>query len=208
MPEVKVEFSIKDFISMSEQMKGIESELPYVIANLLNDGAFKTRQVLVSDTWPSHVNVRNASFISAALRVDKASKSNLEVAIYDSIGHGHLQAHAVGGTKRVAGPRIAIPDATNIRKGARGVWRSQSPKAIVARTPKRALRITSRGIFVGRGGQLHRAYAFRPSVQIKASVPFYEDFNYVMNNAIRTGFKDAMNYAMKKRGEQIYARFS
>jgi hypothetical protein len=208
MPEVTVNFSIEDFKKASEEINGMASELPYVIANLLNDGAFKTRQVLVSDTWPSHVQVRNASFINAALRVEKANKNNLEVAIYDSIGHGHLKAHAEGGTKRVSGPRIAIPDATNIRKGARGVWASQTPKAIIARTPKRALRITKTGIFVGRGGQLHRAYAFKPSVQIKASVPFYQDFKYVMDNAIRTGFKDAMNFAMKKRGEQILRRFS
>lgn len=208
MPEVTVDFNIKDFDAAAKEINGLASELPYVIANLMNDGAFKTRQVLVSDTWPRHVQVRNASFIAAALRVEKANKSGLEVSIYDIIGHGHLQAHAVGGTKRVSGPRIAIPDATNIRKGGRGVWKSMTPKAIIARTPKRALRITSQGIFVGRGGQLHRAYAFRPSVQIRASVPFYQDFKYIMNNTIRTGFKDAMNFAMKKRGEQILRRFS
>ena len=188
---------------MAERIGGLGSQLPYVIANLLNDGAFKTRQVLVQDTWPTHVQVRNVRFISAALRVEKASKNNLEVAIYDSIGHGHLKAHAEGGTKRVSGPRIAIPDADNIRVGPSGVWKSQSPAAIIARTPKRALRITKGGIFVGRGGTLRRMYAFRPSVPIQPAVPFYKEFNYIMNNAIRTGFKDAMEFAMKKRGEQI-----
>jgi hypothetical protein len=197
MPTIDV--NIKDFEAASARIGGMASELPYVISNLLNDGAFKTRQVLVQDTWPTHVQVRNARFINAALRVDKASKHNLEVSIYDSIGHAHLQAHAVGGTKRVYGPRIAIPDADNVRVGASGVWKSQTPQSIIARTPKRALRITKGGIFVGRGGQLRRMYAFRPSVPIQPTVPFYKDFEYIMTNTIRTGFKDAMAYAMRKR---------
>jgi hypothetical protein len=201
-----VDFNVDDFKAASELMKGAASQLPYVIANLLNDGAFKTRQVLVNNTWPTHVQVRNARFISAALRVEKASKNNLEVAIYDSIGHAHLQAHAVGGTKRVSGPRIAIPDADNIRVGANGVFKSQTPQAIIARTPKRALRITRAGIFVGRSGRLRRMYVFRSSIPIQATVPFYQDFKYIMNNTIRTGFADAMNFALKKRGEQILRR--
>ena len=207
MPVVTVDFNIKDFIEASDRISGAASELPYVIANLLNDGAFKTRQALVSETWPAHVQVRNTNFISAALHVDKANKNNLEVAIFDRLGHGHLKAHAEGGTKRVSGPRIAIPDPANVRSGAHGVWKSQSPHSIIARTPKRALRITKAGIFVGRGGTLHRMYAFRPSVSIQASVPFYDDFKYIMGEAIRTGFKDAMDFALRKRGEQIMRRF-
>jgi hypothetical protein len=201
MPETTVNFDVRDFLDAAERVHGLAEELPYVIANLLNDGAFKTRQVLVQDTWPSHVQVRNRQFISAALHVDKATKNNLEVAIYDRLGHAHLKAHAEGGTKQVSGRNIAIPDQSNVRVGAHGVYQSQRPQALIARTPKRALRITKAGIFIGRGGRLVRMFALRPSVKIDADVPFYKDFAYVMSNAIRTGFADAMAFAMRKRAE-------
>jgi hypothetical protein len=197
--QVTIDFNIKDFIAAADRMKAAHDQLPFVISNLLNDGAFKTRQVLVEQTWPAHVQVRNARFINAALHIDKASKHNLEVAIVDRIGHGHLQAHAKGGTKRVSGPTVAIPNQSVIRLGAHGVRAPDRPAALIARTPKRAMRITNNMMMIGRGGRLVLQYLFRPSVNIKKDVPFYEDFNYTMSNAIRTGFADAMSRAMATR---------
>jgi hypothetical protein len=200
--QVTVDFNIKDFIAAAERIEGATQVLPYVIANLLNDGAFKTRQVLVQDTWPTHVNARNKNFISAALRVEKANKNNLEVKIYDQLDRGHLKKHAEGGTKQARGNNIAIPDEANVRKGAGGVYKSQLPSSIIARTPKRALRITTHGIFVGRGGRLVRMYSLKPTVEIKADVPFYKDFQYVMLNAVRTGFADAVAFSLRRQAER------
>jgi hypothetical protein len=200
--QVTVDFNIKDFIAAAERIEGARQVLPYVIANLLNDGAFKTRQVLVQDTWPTHVVARNRNFISASLQVEKANKNNLEVMIYDRLDHGNLKMHAEGGNRRARGNNLAIPDETNVRKGAGGVYKSQLPSSIISRTPKRALRITTRGIFVGRGGRLIRMYSLKPQVEIKADVPFYKDFNYVMLNAVRTGFADAVAFSLRRQAER------
>jgi hypothetical protein len=50
--------------------------------------------------------------------------------------------HADGGTKQ-ARKRLAIP-AKDIKRTSRGVSKSQTPRAIIDRTPKRALRVTTR----------------------------------------------------------------
>lgn len=197
--QVSVEFNVKDMIAAAHRVNGAVDQIPYVLSNLLNDGAFKTRQVLVESTWPTHVQVRNQRFISAALQVDKANKHNLEVAVYDRLGHGHLMAHAEGGMKQVSGPHIAIPNQNVIRITGHGVSQPNRPKALIARTPKRALRIKNNMIFIGKHGRLELQYLLRASAKIKKSVPFNEDFKYVMNENVRTGFADAMKKAMATR---------
>ena len=172
MAEVKIDLS--DIERWTKDIGGKADQIPFVMSQLLNDGAFKTRQVLVN-MWPNKVTVRNANFISAALQINKSDKHNLTVEIYDRIGHGHLKAHDVGGTKQVAGGKIAIPNQSRIRIGARGVPPSQRPKAIIARTPKRALRITSRGIFVGQHGRLNLVYNFANSSKHQSRCPVQRD---------------------------------
>lgn len=192
----EVVFDLKDIVDMSERLNGAYSQIPYVMATLLNDGAFKTRQVLVQSTWPEHVKVRNTGFLGQALHIDKATKNNLEVAIFDKLGRAHLRAHAEGAEIYPRGQHRTIPNKDTIKLGPRGIPARQKPAAIVASTPKRALRITNRGIFVGQGGRLKLMYTLKPTTRQPADVPFYRDFQYVMNAAVRTGFADMMAKAI------------
>jgi len=196
---IAVKFRMPDIERMTHKVGGAKDQLPFVMAGLLNDGAFKARQVLVTQTWPRGVTVRNAAFMNAALTVDKATKANLRVEIYDKLGRANLQLHAKGGIKTPRGRNLALPLPGSVTYGPRGIPLRQRPKGIIARTPKRALRITAGGIFVGEHGRLRLKYSFKPSAAIKADVPFYQDFEYVMRESLRTGFADAMAKAMKTR---------
>lgn len=195
---MNVTFQLADLERLARRVGGAVDQLPFVASQLLNDGAFKARQVLINQTWPAGVTVRNSSFLNAALTVNKSTKNNLQVEIIDKLKRAHLQAHAKGGVK-TAFKRLAIPVPGSVRYGAHGITKRDRPKGLIARTPARALRITSRGILVGKGGRLQLKFSFRPSAQIKKTVQFYEDFAFVMQAALRTGFADAMRKAMSTR---------
>jgi hypothetical protein len=124
------------------------------------------------------------------------------VRIYDVLGNrGHLLEHARGGTERPFKSRMfAIPSQdAKVRRTARGISQRDTPSAIIANTPKRALRVTPGGIFVGKAGRLHLIYSFKAQVTQPKDVPFYEEFAYVMNNDMRTGFDEKMAKAMATR---------
>jgi hypothetical protein len=139
---------------------------------------------------------RNAGFIRASLQTEWATKYNLTVSIYDKLDHGNLALHATGGTRTARGGRLAIPQGM-IRRTSRGVSKSQTPGAIIARTPKRALRVTSTGIFVGEHGRLRLAYKLQPSVNIKPDVPFKRDFTRFMREEIAKAFPVRLAEAMR-----------
>jgi hypothetical protein len=172
--------------------------VPYALSLALNKAAQNTRQVLVQDTWPSHVTQRNSVFIGRALRTSFATKHNLRIEIYDDLGRAHLKLHDIGGTKRAKG-RLAIPPTGAVVRTSSGVRKNQRPHAIVVNTAKRALRITPKGIFVGKGGRLQLMYAFKPSAAQPADVPFTEDFRHAMTVELRTSFPAAMAKAMSGR---------
>jgi len=173
-------------------------QVPYALALVMNRGAKNTRQALIQDTWPSHVTQRNQGFIGRALRTSFASKRNLRIEIYDSLGRAHLKLHDVGGTKRAKG-RLAIPPTGVVTRTSSGVRKNQRPHAIVVNTPARALRITAKGIFVGKGGRLQLMYAFKSSASQPADVPFDEDFRRAMTVELRTSFPAALATAMRSR---------
>jgi hypothetical protein len=192
---IDLKLDVDTFIAKAKQIDGAISQLPFALAQSMNTAAFNTRAKLIGDTWPSHVQQRNRTFIRAALRVARANKNNLRVEIQDVLGRGSLILHARGGTKAARG-RLAIPPAGSVTRTARGVRASQKPAAIIAKTPKRALRITPRGIFVGQGGRLHLKYSFRPSASVSADVPFDEEFQRMMREEINRAFPLALAFAM------------
>ncbi len=191
-------FDASDFERKAREIDGAIDQVPYALSLALNQAVTNARRVLVGSTWPGHVHQRNSYFIGRALRTKFATKRDLAVEIYDDLGRAHLRLHASGGAK-LPRKRFAIaPNAAELR-GAHGIRKSQTPKAIVDRTPKRALRITSKGIFVGEGGRLHLKYAFKAMTDQPKDVPFYEDFHTVMIAEMRTSFASAMARAMKGR---------
>jgi hypothetical protein len=192
-------FNMVDMECQAKTLNGAMDQAPFALSLALNDAVKNARQVLVQDTWPHHVSQRNSSFIGRALRTNFAVKNNLRVEIYDDLGRANLKLHASGGTERPRNGRFAIPPKGSVVRGARGVRKSQQPAAIIARTPKRALRVTSRGIFVGEVGKLKLKYSLLASAIQPADVPFQEVFEDAMRNGVRTSFPAAMTRAMSSR---------
>lgn len=193
---LKLDF--RDWNRVAKQWGAAADQVPFALANAMTAGAFKAREVLADETWPGAVDVRNRALMRASLRIEKAKKRNLSVTIYDRLGRAHLALHADGGTKGANG-RLAIPPTGTVKRGAKGVPKGQRPSAIIAKTPKRALRITPRGIYVGEGGRLHLRYAFASSANIKADVPFNEDFARVMTREMLKHLPAAIRGAMSTR---------
>ncbi len=199
---MSLKFDLRDFERVARSLDAFADQVPFAMANALSSAAFKVREVLITDTWPEHVEVRNRNALRQALRVEKAKRKSLRVAITDtgpSAVRLNLKAHADGGVKKPIGRRLAVPLAGTVRRGARGVAKGERPRAIIDATPKRALRVTKRGIFVGAGGRLHMRYAFTPTAQIKPDVPFREDFERAMRGEVRRQFPTAIRRAMQTR---------
>lgn len=194
---------VRAFERKAAQLNAAADQVPFALANAMTTAAFQARDVLINETWPGAVKVRNKTLMRAALRVVKAMKSNLRVEINDERinGRAHLKLHADAGTKQAQG-RLAIPPSGSAiagRRGAKGIPKGSRPAAIVARTPPRALRITSKGIFVGEGGKLNLVYSLTPSANQPADVPFREDFARIMLREMAVAFPTAIAKAMKSR---------
>ena len=196
--EVSIDASA--FEEMAKRLDGSIDQLPFALSKTLNDAAFAARTVLVQSTWPRHVQQRNASFIGASLRVERATKGNLTAGVYDQLGNrGHLLELARGGTVTPTRSRVfAIPVSSDIRRGARGVRQQDRPRNLVSNN-RRAVRVTSKGIFIGKGGRLQMVYAFKPSVTIPKRVPFYSDFSEVIVREMAANFASNVAYAMATR---------
>lgn len=190
-------FDLRDFQRLARNLKTLESQVPFALANAMTHAAFRTRELLITDTWPRAVEVRNRAFLRRSLRIQKARKTALRVAIVDDLNRDILLIHAQGGTKRPLKRGLAIPPSGTVSRGPRGVPKGERPKAVIARTPKRALRVTSRGIFVGAGGRLHLRYAFAPTATVKPDVPFLDDFEHYMRREIQPAFVKSIRKAMK-----------
>jgi len=195
-----VYFDLSDFERLTAKLQGAADQLPFALANAMSRAAFVLRDVMTDDVWPRHVETRNKRFLTAALRVEKATKRKLSVALFDSIGRSNLLLHARGGTKQ-SKKRLAIPPKGTVRRTAKGVVKSQKPRAIIDNTPWRALRVLPHGIFVGRGGRLHLVYAFKKLAHQKADVPFDHAWNTIYRSEVRKAFPKALELAMATRAK-------
>lgn len=196
----EVTFNISEFERQTKKLGAAMDQVPFALSMAMNDAVFATREVLVKQTWPKGVTVRNSRFLSAALRVEKASKRSLYVAITNAgiPDRAHLPLHDKGGTKQARG-RLAIPNPAYIKRFAKGVRAGDRPRELINRTPKRALRITPFGIFIGKAGRLHLMYTFKRSARIKSRVPFTADFKTSMHAKLRDAFPATIARAMASR---------
>ena len=193
-----LELDTSEYEAFAKNIAGASEQMPFVLMNILNEAVFKARTTWIDFTWPRNVMIRNQAFMSAALRVDKATKTHLSARLFDSLGRDFLQRLAVGGIDRPRQHRtLAIPLKSWVQRTARGVPRSQSPSAIISNTPDRALRITDKGLFVGLGGRLNLRYSWKDQATQPKLVEFYEDFSYVVNETLRTSFGEQFMRAMK-----------
>jgi hypothetical protein len=193
-----VKFDYSDWERKAKELSAAADQVPFALSRALNQAAEDAQTVLIVNTWPQHVKQRNSTFMRAALRRVNSTKHNLTVEVYDQLHRASLAMHAHGGTKSPKGAHFAIPEG-DIKRGASGVRKAYRPAALIANTPKRALRITPRGIFVGRGGRLQLKYALKSSTPQPADVPFIDDFRTAMINGMRTSFPYWIKQAMKTR---------
>ena len=56
----ELRFDWSAFDKQREALGAAADQMPFVLAGLLNEGAFKARQVWINQTQPSHVQQRNA----------------------------------------------------------------------------------------------------------------------------------------------------
>jgi hypothetical protein len=194
-----VKFDFGDWERKAAELSAAADQIPFALSRALNQAVDDARIVLIGSTWPGHIKQRNSTFMRAALRRRFATKSNLSAEIYDSLHRGHLKEHAIGGTKTAKGGHLTIPNEAEIPIGSHGIRKSDRASALIARTPKRALRITPRGIYVGKGGKLVLKYALRRSVPIPRDVPFQSDFETAVRESMRANFPFWIKKAMATR---------
>jgi hypothetical protein len=93
------------FQRQAKALGAAADQLPYIASNSLNDGVFVARRALVQKVWPASVEVRNRTFLTSALEVKKASKTDLSVELKDKHGRGNLLQHAEGGVVKPKKPK-------------------------------------------------------------------------------------------------------
>jgi hypothetical protein len=194
-------FDLSAFERKARELDAAIDQVPYALSLAMNEAVKNARELLIRDTWPRHIEQRNANFIRAKLKVTEyANKRKLRVVLSENPelgGRGNLLLHAKGGTRTPKGGRIAVPSQElKGRRGAHGVPKGMRP-ANVPNSFKKGDIIYQR---TGRKGRkLKLVYALKPSARIPAQVPFEDDFRIAMLNEVRTSFPAALARAMKGR---------
>ncbi|MEY9179696.1 hypothetical protein [Bradyrhizobium sp. USDA 313] len=194
MIEINIDGS--GFMKAAIELGAAIDQIPYIMSRTLNDAADVTRSYLINQTWPSSVQVRNQSFMRAALttRGERASKGELSVTIYDKLGRANLALHAKSGTRMAAKSALAIPPTGAVNRTARGVPQGQRPRNL-----KNSFR--KGDVIYQRIGKdrLRLMYVLKPQAKIKKDVPFYADFAKIMIAEIERNLPRNVALAMRTR---------
>ena len=186
---------MSEFERKAREIGGASDQMAFALSQSLNAAAFAARQRIIAETWPSAIEVRNKSFLRAALRVEPASKATMRVAVVDTLKRASLKAHADGGTKTGRG-MLAIPS-KSVRRTAKGVVASQRPRNLKRAVVKKGLIFQVEG--KGKTARLRLMYRLTRQAKIKADVPFYRDWRRFMLDEVRRTFPVAMAKAMASR---------
>jgi len=65
----QIKFDFSDYAMLEDRITETIEQMPYIESTLLNNAAFKTRQVWIDATWPQHVEQRNAGFMNVRRRI-------------------------------------------------------------------------------------------------------------------------------------------
>jgi hypothetical protein len=172
---ITIDLDMREFTRKARQM-GIfaNDQMPFAIATTLNDTMFKdTRPQIIGPTWSAAFVVRNKGLARASINVERASKGKLSAGVFDALGKADLAQHARGGAKTHSGT-IAVPVRDKVKLHARG--KKPWARELESRFGARAVRKTSKGLFVGKGGRLHLWFSFASSASLDKRFRFYEDF--------------------------------
>lgn len=192
-----------DFRSAVEALDGAQKrQVPFAIANTLNDVAFLARHHVVNVTGPRDFDIRNKRFLGVALqigKVGKASKYNLVATIYDKLGRSFLKVQADGGTKRPEKPgRFAIPLGKMAdKRKSRGI-----PKNMRPLTMPNTFKLRTRGggeviaRRVGRARRVEVVYALKRTAELPQRFNVYRDVGQVVAANIDRVFAAQMARAL------------
>ena len=190
-----VTFDLSAFEAHAARIDGAIDQIPFAISRALNKAVLNTENRLASETWPSHVTVRNRGFLKAALEPVFSTKQNLRVELFDKPKRASLGLHAKGGVKKAKG-NFAIPTA-RVRRGARGVVATQQPANLKRKVVKNGLIFQAVG--KGKNQRLQLMFKLQPTTRVKADVPFHRDFARFMQAEVVREFPKAMAQAMRTR---------
>lgn len=195
---IDIHIDLREFERKASELGAAIDQVPFALALAMTEAAEIAKQALV-EQWPQHVHQRNPGFLKRALQVKPATKHDLQVELYDSLGRAHLELHADGGAKEAKGS-FAIPT-ENISRGARGVPKRKWPRSLAnsfvgdlhGRGPALWVR------YGRKGRRLRLMYVFRKAVGVTKDMPFRETFAAVITRELRDSFPRAMARAMKTR---------
>lgn len=193
---LKVEFDYAELEQMAVRIGAAVDQIPYALSLAMNRSADVTRNLLIQNTWPQHVQQRNQSFIAASLttRGARATKQSMSVEIYDKLDRGNLQMQAKGGTRAPhGGSNLAVPVST-VKRTTRGVPARLRPKNLPT-----AVRKGDALYGKDKKGRLTLLYILKPTTKIPKRVPFYEDYAASMERELRRTIPMAVAKAMATR---------
>jgi len=195
-----IDFDLREFERAARRVDAYADQVPFALAQALNDAAEIARKEIIDKTWPEHMRVRNARFMAAALtsKGERATKRRLQVAVYDKLGRASLTLHEQGGTKSPRGSAIAVPSAElQGRRSGKGVPKGLRPAAL-ANSFRRGDAVFQR-TGKGKSKGLKLMYVLKPSTSIPARVPFHADFERVMRREVHRSFGPRLAAAMTTR---------
>lgn len=200
---MSLKFDLRDFQRYARRMDALANQVPFALALALNASAEVARRHIAEDVWPSHVQARNRSFIKAALvtKGTRATKRNLRVVVYDRLGRGSLALHDRGGRRAPRGKAIAVPSGDlQGRRTGKGVPKGLRPRNLPTTGPSGTFLkgdVLYRRVGSGKTRGLKLMYVLKPTVPIRADVPFHPEFDRIMRQTMPVQFRLAMRRAME-----------
>jgi hypothetical protein len=206
IPRVKMQMSIANNVrSVSRRMGKVQREqLPFAVSKTLNDMAFAARKQIVGKTWPSDVTVRNTRFMSAILRVDKATKRNLTARLFDAKGRDYLERLTKGGVKTPRGRHLAIPGRDFEGRTSTGkIRKSHQPRNLLSGNKAYKVKTKSGTTMIlhrkSKKAPLKVAYILKPRASIRRQFSFYEDAMRVARRTATIRFRKNLRAAVRTR---------
>ena len=196
----------------------LDRNIPFAVAQAINDTAFEMRHHTVNVTYPSAFTVRNARFPGVIFKVDEKApirgpelsafrRGGVVRAVFADVsakgpkraGVGRYMArHAKGGTKApYTGGRVAVPNTAGGQ-----IKRSAGGRVPVAQRPKRQLQ--KKGVFATRNaimrrkkGKLDVLFGLPSSVKINKSFMFYEENQRIFYTQMPVNFHRRLAVALR-----------
>ena len=197
-----------------------KDQLPFAMAQSMNQTAFEMRTQTIERTWPGDVTQRNKRFMRSAMMTttkrsgNYATKKNLNVTVGNypkghKLNRDFMERLAVGGVKKPRRTSLAIPGRNaNLPRTAGGkITTANRPRQIL--NQKSVVRITSKAghdlIIRKRTKNKFPAvlYVMVSDAKIKKQFDFYEDAGkqgkISMARNFKKNFKKAQASAKPKR---------